>query len=288
MNGWTRQADSEGLQTRRSAYARHIAALARIDLDSEIGREIVAAFEAIPREKFLGHPPWRIISPDCQHAGSSQNPADLYRDVLVTLNMEKGLNNGQPSLHALSLNALAPQKGERAIHVGAGTGYYTAVLAMLVGETGHVDAYEIEREFAQQARTNLAGYPQVAVCAYSGADAPLPYCDVLNVSAACAEPLDVWLDALNCGGRLLFPLEPEGQAGQLLLVTRQSEQEYSARFLGAVQYVACLGAQAREAIIALEAAFRGGNWQATKSLHRNSEPDESCWCAGRGWWLSTR
>ena len=37
----------------------------------------------------------------------------------------------------------------------------------------------------------------------------------------------------------------------------------------------------------LEEAFRNRNWNKVKSLHRNNAPRESCWLAGRGWWLST-
>jgi len=280
--------DVDRLKERRGAYARRITSLARIDCDSGIGREIKAAYEAIPREKFVGAPPWRVFSPEEQFQGISDDPAVLYQDVLITLLAGKGLNNGQPSLHAMCLNALDPRVGEHAVHVGAGTGYYTAILAMLVGESGQVDAYEIEPELARQAAANLAGFPQVQTHGRSGAEAPLPECDVIYVNAACAEPLGVWLNALCCGGRMLFPLEPEGEAGQMLLVTKQSNEAYAARFLCGVQFVGCIGAQEPGAVRALEAAYRKGNWTSVKSLHRNDVPDDSCWCAGRGWWLSTR
>src|SRR5665213_3472610 len=203
------------LEQKRRTYAHRIAALAGIDVESDIGREITAAFESVPREKFAGPPPWTIINPEGQIHGRSDDPAALYQDVLIALSPAKGLNNGQPSLHAFCLNALAPQKGERAVHVGAGTGYYTAIIAKLVGKTGQLDAYEIEPELAQRATVNLAGLPRVRTHARSGAEAPLPKCDVLYVSAACAEPLGVWLDALKVGGRLLFPLEPEGSPGRM-------------------------------------------------------------------------
>lgn len=272
----------------RRAYARHITALARISSESESGIEIQTAFETVPREDFVGPPPWFVMSPEGRFEGDCVNPAALYQDSLVVLDAGKGLNNGQPSLHAMCLSALAPQKGERAIHVGAGSGYYTAILAMLVGETGHVDAYEIEPELARLAAASLAGFAQVEVHERSGAEAPLPDCDLLYVSAAAAEPLPVWLNALRSGGRLLLPLEPEREPGEMLLVTRQAEQSYSARFLCGVQFVACVGAQDQDAVKTLQTAFRRGNWGAVRSLYRNEEPDETCWCAGKDWWLSTR
>lgn len=282
------QSNIEQLDEERFSYATRIAALAQIEARSEVGCAITAAFAVVPREKFVGPPPWRIISPEGKFEGISEDPADVYRDVLVALDAGKGLNNGQPSLHAFCMNALAPRKGDRAIHVGSGAGYYTAILAELVGEQGRVDAYEIEPKLAHEAAANLSGYATVQTHCRSGAEAPLPDCDVLYVSAACAEPLEVWLDALVAGGRLLFPMEPEGSAGRMLLVTKESDPTYLARFLCAVQFVACIGAQNSNAARALDISFSKGNWEAVKTLHRDNRPDESCWAAGQGWWLSTR
>jgi protein-L-isoaspartate(D-aspartate) O-methyltransferase len=283
----TEESQAEKLEARRRSYAEHITALAGLAQDSSMGREIAAALASIPRESFVMPPPWRIVSPMGHTLAVSDDPAVLYQDVLVPLGTGLGINNGQPSLHAMCLNALAPRKGESAVHVGAGTGYYTAVLAMLVGETGQVDAYEIEPELARQAAMNLAAFPQVAVHCRSGAEGPLPDCDVLYVNAAAAEPLAVWLDALRPEGRLLFPLEPQGASGQMLLVTRKADGSYPARFLWGVQFVACVGAQNARAARALDAAFRKGNLNQVRCLFRDNQPDSCCRCAGEGWWLST-
>jgi protein-L-isoaspartate(D-aspartate) O-methyltransferase len=284
----SRDGKRDWLERQRHLYARNITASAGLSPDAGLGREIAAALESIPRERFVGPPLWSVVGRDGASQTPSDDPAVLYQDVLVSLDADKGLNNGQPSLHAMCLNALAPRKGERAVHVGAGSGYYTAVLAALVGESGRVDAYEIEPDLARHATANLAQYPQVVVHDRSGVEAPLPCCDALYVSAAAAEPLAVWLDALRLGGRLLFPLEPEAEAGQMLLITRREDGLYSARFLCGVQFVACKGAQDPHAADALKAAFRKGNASQVRTLFLDHEPDESCWCAGRGWWLSTR
>ena len=279
---------TDRLQALRSSYAEHIMELAGVAPQTSIDSEIAAALASIPREQFVGPPPWRIISSAGHTVTVSDDPAVLYQNVLVALDPARGLNNGQPSLHALCLNALAPRKGESAVHVGAGTGYYTAVLAMLVGEAGRIDAYEIEPGLAQRAAGNLAQFSQVAVHGRSGAEAPLPACDLLYVNASAAEPLAVWLDALNPEGRLLFPMAPENELGQMLLVTRKTDGLYAARFLCGVQFISCTGAQDPEAVRTLRAALRKGRWSDVKRLHRNDSPDSSCWCAGRGWWLSTQ
>lgn len=284
----TRSLAAERTQARRAAYARRIMVLAGISAETGLGSEIAAAFRAIPRERFVGPPPWKIFSHVFQVQTISSDPAELYEDALVELGAGRGLNNGQPSLHAACLAALAPVKGERVVHVGAGTGYYTAMLAMLVGSAGTVDAYEIEQELARRARENLAEFPQIAVHCRSGAAGPLPACDMLYVSASAPQPLAVWLDALLPGGRLLFPLAPSEGTGEMLLVTRKADGTYPARFLFGVQFVPCTGTEDEQAERALSKAFWTQPWSDVRSLHRNDSPDESCWCAGRGWWLSTQ
>ncbi len=197
-------------------------------------------------------------------------------------------NNGQPTLHAYCLAALAPKNGERVVHIGVGTGYYTTLLAKLVGETAVVDAYEVEPGLAQRASSNLAEFPQVTVHPCSGSEGPLPVCDILYVNAGATEPLAVWLDALASGGRLLFPMTPAAGIGAMLLVTKQEDLTFAARFLVQAQFVPCIGARVDTTAQRLTEAFRNGNWSKVKSLRREDAEDESCWCSGPGWWLSTK
>jgi protein-L-isoaspartate(D-aspartate) O-methyltransferase len=277
------QNEAERLQAVRTAYARQVAAAAGIPP----GGEIEAALARVPRETFVGPPPWRILSGRGRLRTTSDDPAVLYQDVLVSLGGEPGLNNGQPSLHAMCLAMLGPERGNRVVHVGAGTGYYTAVLALLVSETGIVDAYEIEPDLAERARANLAEFSQVEVHSRSGAVEPLPECDILYVNAAAVEPLPVWLDALRPGGRLLFPLAADDGAGEMLLLTRKTDTEYAAGFLCPVQFVPCFGAQDEKAGRALQAAYRKGRQRNVRRLVRNYAPDQGCWLAGSGWWLGS-
>jgi protein-L-isoaspartate(D-aspartate) O-methyltransferase len=217
----------------------------------------------------------------------TDDPAVLYQDVVVSLGTSEPLNNGQPTLHAFCIAALAPKKGERVIHVGAGTGYYTTLLAKLVGEAGTVDAYEIEPTLAKRATDNLAVFPNVTVHHRSGTEGPLHACDVLYVNAGATEPLAVWLDALRPMGRLLFPMTPNNGVGAMLLITKKEDGSFTARFLLQAQFVPCVGARSEATAQRLSEAFQGGKWARVKSLHRNDEVDDSCWCSGAGWWLST-
>jgi protein-L-isoaspartate(D-aspartate) O-methyltransferase len=105
------------------------------------------------------------------------------------------------------------KQGEKVLHVGAGTGYYTAVLARLTGRRGTIVAYEIEHDLAQNAIQNLSDFSNVAVQERLGSEAPLPVCDAIYVNAGATAPLNVWLDALELNGRLLFPLTPADGPG---------------------------------------------------------------------------
>jgi protein-L-isoaspartate(D-aspartate) O-methyltransferase len=251
-------------------------------------QRLVAAFEAVPRERFVGPGPWKVFA----FAGGyietpSDDPAFLYQDVLVALVGERRINNGEPSLHARCLAAIQPRPGETVIHVGAGTGYYTAVMAHLVGAAGSVAAYEIDKGLATQAAINLADLTNVAVCHRSGSDGDFPACDVVYVSAGATRPLDVWLDALRPGGRLLFPLTPDEGLGAMLLVTRNAAAEFAARFVSPAMFIPCEGARDSDTARQLSLAFAAGGMWRVRSLRLGTPPDASAWFAGEGWWLST-
>jgi protein-L-isoaspartate(D-aspartate) O-methyltransferase len=274
--------DAERIEAHRAFFAQLMAKRAGVAADSELAE----AFRTTPRERFVGGPPWRVRTRHGFVEAPHDDPAFLYQDVVVSLGAD-GLNNGEPSLHAMCIATLRPMQGERIVHVGAGTGYYTTILAKLAGERGRVDAYEIEPSLVRRAEENLAALPQVTLHAQSGAERPLPMCDVLYVNAGATAPLAVWLDALEPGGRLLFPLTSEEGGGAMLLIVRTEGEAWAARFLFQAQFVDCAGAREPAEERRLEEAFRNRNWNKVKSLYRNDRPGAGCWLAGRGWWLST-
>jgi protein-L-isoaspartate(D-aspartate) O-methyltransferase len=249
---------------------------------------VIAAFEAVPRERFVGAGPWKVFALAGKYI---ETPSDdlcfLYQDVLVALSEDRRINNGEPSLHAHCLAALCPKQGETVLHVGAGTGYYTAVLAHLVGSTGSVAAYEIENDLARQASSNLKDWPNVTVHSRSASEGDLGSYDIIYVNAGATHPLEVWLDAVRPGGRLLFPLTPDDGLGGMLLLTRQQGREFEAQFVHPASFIPCTGARDREMARSLSAAFARGNMWEVRSLRRDIAADESCWVAGHGWWLST-
>lgn len=247
---------------------------------------LMAAFSATPRERFVGPGPWKVFTPVGYIQTPSDDPALIYQDITIALSAADSINNGQPTLHALALAALDVKAGETVIHVGAGTGYYTAVLSRLVKSSGVVFAYELQDELASKAVNNLADLQNIRVSHRSGSVGPLPDCDVIYVNAGATDPMDVWLDALRIGGRLLFPLTPKKGLGGMLLVTRRGTDCFDARFVSRAMFIPCIGARDDETAQNLSAAFeRDDLWQVL-SLRRNATSDTSCWVSGRGWWLS--
>ena len=248
---------------------------------------LVAAFSSVEREHYVGKGPWQIPVVAGYIPTISDDPRLLYQDILVGLATDRGINNGQPSLHANCLDACSPVEGECVVHVGAGTGYYTAILAALVGPTGNVVAFEIQADLADRARDNLKHLPNVTVLSDSATEANLPNADVIYVNAGATHPLASWLDALNVGGRLIFPLTPNDALGCMLLVTRATAAGYAASVVARVAFIPCAGARDDFTSKALAAALETQSIKTVQSLHRGTNPDSTAWCIGTDWWLST-
>jgi len=244
---------------------------------------VIEAFASVPREHFAGPGPWRLLSPlggPDYWTTDDADPRRLCHDVLVAIDEKRRLNNGQPSLWAALFDQLGVAPGDRVIHVGAGLGYYSAILAELVGANGNVTAIEIDRGLAERARANLASaWPQAKVLAADGfafrADEPV---DAIVVNAGVSHLALPWLDALKAdGGRLLVPLTNANLWGAFLIVMRLGVR-YPVRFASRVGIIGCAGGRDDKAEGRLAAALARADYTAVKSLHRlPEEPDDTCW-----------
>jgi protein-L-isoaspartate(D-aspartate) O-methyltransferase len=273
------------LAASREFYAE-MAAAAGYKLRDDLER----AFNFVPREHFLGPGPWYALSlpSGLLVQTPTDDPIHVYQNALFVLDREKRINNGEPSLHGQLLGALHPTRGSTALHIGCGTGYYSAILAHLVGPSGKVIAYEIEPELARKAAHNLQPWDNVEVRAASGTANELPRCDVIYVNAGATHPADNWLDALNENGRLVFPLSgaPSMQTGVSLLVTRLKDS-FAARVVGYCGFIGCVGATDLDEGFRVAAAIRTGELWKAQSLVRNEQPDKNAVLIGKGWWLSS-
>jgi protein-L-isoaspartate(D-aspartate) O-methyltransferase len=208
---------------------------------------VVNAFATVPREQFVGPGPWRIKSPmDLAEYWSTDDhdSSHVYHDVLIALDESRAINNGQPSLWAYLFDRLDLVPGEHVLHLGCGTGYYTAIIAELVGSAGRVTAVEIDAARAERALAALADWPQVTLIQADGARTSFEPVDAIVASAGATHPQTSWLDALRPGGRLLFPMTTlRDGPGAMLLVNRRTEEGLSARFLCRAGFIDFQGAR---------------------------------------------
>ena len=111
---------------------------------------LIEAFARVPRENFLGPGPWQIGVPDVATGKveylttPSADPRHVYHNVTIALDPARNLCNGQPSSLAAWMSALDLQPGNRVFHLGCGVGYFTAIMAEVVGFTGCVIASEVD------------------------------------------------------------------------------------------------------------------------------------------------
>jgi protein-L-isoaspartate(D-aspartate) O-methyltransferase len=250
-----------------------------------------AAFAAVPRERFVGAGPWRVRSPmDLSEywTTADADPRAVYHDVLIALDESRQINNGQPSLWAFLLDQLDIIAGEQVLHLGCGTGYYTAVLAELVGPGGKIRAIEIDAGLAEKARIALEPWPQTTVNNADGSNLSFEPADLIIASAGATHPLTSWLDALKPGGRLLFPMTASRRGG-MLLVSRAVEESFAARFLCQVGFIDFSGARDPDTGRRLASALARDWGRAVQSLRcDNHAKDRTCWLHGEGWCLSRR
>jgi len=285
--------DREGLAALRADYARRTLDKVRVEDPA-----LEAAFAAVKREDFLGPGPWQVFRfAKGYEPTSDADPARLYTDELFGIVPERGLNNGQPSLHAHLLHAVAPAPGEHIVHIGAGVGYYTAIMAALVGPDGQVTGIEFEPALAARAKANFAAWPTVEILEGDGAVVAFAPADVIYVNAGATRPADAWLDRLKDGGRMILPLTvnrgagPDGpmtmaNVGGVLRVERRGGA-YAVRWISQVAIFPCAGNRDAAAERVLAEAIGKPEIREVARLLRHAHPQDSdCLAHGDGWCLA--
>jgi protein-L-isoaspartate(D-aspartate) O-methyltransferase len=263
-----------------------------------LSEALVRAFAVVPREEFVGPRPWKVLSKAAPGQLKPQvaevtEPAELYQDAAIFLDPTKMLTNGNPGTLAPWLDALQLAEGHSVFHLGCGTGYYTAVMAEVVGPSGRVTAVEVERVLAVQARASLARYPQVEVIEGDGGVMETGPRQAILINAGVTHPTEEWLNSLADGGNLVLPMTvefgmPHIGKGFPLLVTRRGSQ-YAARFLrGPVVIYSCTSVRDQNVGTGFWQQTMSGTFSSVQSLRRDAHTAETtCWLHCTTFCLST-
>ncbi len=154
-------------------------------------RRVINAFMSVSREMFL--------------------PKDIRKHAYADqpLPIGRGQTISAPHMVAVMTELLDPEKGDRVLEVGAGSGYQAAILSRLVK---HVYTVELEKELADFARNNLerAGIKNVEVVQGDGSRGlprKAPF-DRIIITCAVDDIPGALLEQLKEGGIIVAPVGP--------------------------------------------------------------------------------
>lgn len=171
---------------------------------------IIEAFGKIKREDFLPE--------------NEKNLAELNSALSIGF----GQTISQPLVVAFMLEQLQPQKGDKILDVGSGSGWTSALLAEIVGEKGKVIAIEIVPELKEFGERNVSKYNFIEkgivqfVCedGSKGYQEESPFDKILASASAWKIPL-AWKEQLKVGGRIVAPV-----ANSIWLFIKRSQNEF--------------------------------------------------------------
>jgi len=177
---------------------------------------IISAFRKIKRADFLPE--------------ELKNLAELNEPLPLGF----GQTISQPLTVAFMLELLQPEKGDKILDVGAGSGWTTSLLAEIVGNKGKVYAIEIIKELKKLGENNARKYNFVnkGIAEFIHGDGSKglleksPF-DKILVSAS-AEKIPAKLkEQLKIGGRLVIPVRDS-----IFLIVRKTDKFEEKEFFG--------------------------------------------------------
>lgn len=186
--------------------------------------EILNAFRAVPREKFVGD--------EVAHLAYEDHP----------LPIEAGQTISQPYIVALMVEAAAIGPEDKVLEVGLGSGYAAAVISQVAQR---VIGIERQHELVEAARRRLGrlGYDKVEIIEGDGTTgwpAEAPY-DAILVAASGSHLPKSLIEQLAPAGRLVMPIGEPGWVQKLIRVTKNEDGSLRQSDLGGVRFVPLIG-----------------------------------------------
>jgi protein-L-isoaspartate(D-aspartate) O-methyltransferase len=187
-----------------------------------VSPRVLAAIAAVPRDRF--------VPPGLRARAWEDGPLPIGGGQTIS----------QPWVQARYLELAALTGRERVLEVGAGSGYQTALLALLADS---VFAVERIASLAQGARAALeaAGLRNVTVLVGDGTLGWRPFApyDAILVAAASPEIPAPLMEQLAPGGRLIIPLGD--RHNQVLTLAQRVGDEVRTSTVADVRFVPLLG-----------------------------------------------
>ena len=138
-------------------------------------------------------------------------PEDLNRTYMDNpLSIGYGQTISQPYTVVFMLELLQPEKGNKVLDIGSGSGWTTALLAYIVQKEGSVLGMEKASNLVKFGKSNIEKYNFTnAKIVQSGKKLGKPeeQFDRILVSAAAREIPDELVDQLKIGGRMVIPVQ---------------------------------------------------------------------------------
>lgn len=159
------------------------------------------------------------------------------------LEIGHGQTISAPHMVAIMCEILELSEGHKVLEIGAGSGYNAAVMAELVGKTGHIYTVERIESLVDFAKKNLKenGYHNVTVLLENGSMGYPRYAPYDRIVVTCAAPYipDTLLEQLKPGGIMVIPVGSYFQ--ELIRVKKDSEGKICEEKIGDVIFVPMIG-----------------------------------------------
>ncbi|MFH0923351.1 MAG: protein-L-isoaspartate O-methyltransferase [Candidatus Falkowbacteria bacterium] len=177
--------------------------------------EIIDAFRIIKREDFL------------------RDQDEGMAEVNAPLSIGHGQTISQPLTVAFMLELLQPEKGDKILDVGSGSGWTVALLAQIIGKKGKIYGMERIEELKKFAENNILKYNIISKGiaeiiqgdGRKGLPEHAPF-DKIIVAAAAEEIPKALLKQLKAGGRLVIPVGRQYESQDIVAVDKVGEDEF--------------------------------------------------------------
>ena len=185
--------------------------------------KVLQLLHDVPRENFVPQAYQGLSFADLEIPLSNQNHSN---EIKSAENSDAGQTMLSPKLEGRILQALNIQKTDHVLHIGTGSGYFTALLASFAK---HVCSIEIDAELSATAAYKLSQHHFHNVSleladGIAGMPSQAPFDVIVLTGSSPAEPPNLRAQ-LAIGGRLFIVLG-HAPAMQATLIRRVSETAY--------------------------------------------------------------